>query len=147
MLCRLRSRKKISAPDRLEEWKDRESIPITTITNTTSGNESFHMPASATQSGGFITIASPHLVVPNIIPSSSASTVTTVGPAVPVSNVSLASGSSPLVPVINSASANEGNYLLPSNPVLCSKAGDDLALNISPNLRQKNNSWGICRPC
>jgi hypothetical protein len=51
--------------------------------------------------------------------------------------VSLASGSSPLVPVINSASANEGNYLLPSNPVLCSKASDDLALNVSPNLRQK----------
>jgi hypothetical protein len=39
--------------------------------------------------------------------------------------------------VINSASANEGNYLLPSNSVLCSKASDDLALNVSPNLRQK----------
>ena len=60
-----------------------------------------------------------------------------VGPAVPVSNVSLASESSPLVPVINYASANEGNYLLPSNPVLYSKASDDyLALNVSPNLRQ-----------
>jgi hypothetical protein len=32
---------------------------------------------------------------------------------------------------------NEGNYLLPNNPVLCSKASDDLALNVSPNLRQK----------
>ena len=144
---RRRSRKKRSAPERLEGWEPRESISTTTISNTTSGNESFHMPTSATQSGGFITIASPHLVVPNIIPSSSATTGTTIGPAFPVSNVSLASGSSPLVPVINSSSANEGNYLLPSNPVLCSKASDDLALNVSPNLRQKNNSWGICRPC
>jgi hypothetical protein len=67
----------------------------------------------------------------------SASTGTTVGPAFPVSNVSLPSGSSQLVPVINSASVNEGNYLLPNNPVLCSKASDDLALNVSPNLRQK----------
>ena len=95
------------------------------------------MPASATQSGGFITTASRHLVVPNITPSSSASTGTTVGPAFAVSNVSLASGSSQLVPVINSASTNEGNYLLPTNPVLCLKASDDLALNVSPNLRQK----------
>jgi hypothetical protein len=39
--------------------------------------------------------------------------------------------------VINSASVDEGNYLLPNNPVLCSKASDDLALNVSPNLRQK----------
>jgi hypothetical protein len=29
------------------------------------------------------------------------------------------------------------HYLLPNNPVLCSKASDDLALNVSPNLRQK----------
>ena len=144
--CRRRSRKKRSAPERLEGWEPGVSISTTTITNT-SGNESFHMPASATQNGGFITIASPHLVVPNIIPSSRATTGTTIGPAFPVNNVSLASGSSPLVPVINSASANEGNYLLPSNSVLCSKASDDLALNVSPNLRQKNNSWGICRPC
>ena len=145
--CLRRSRKKNSAPERLEGWEPRVSIPTTTITNTTSGNESFHMPASVTKSGGFITIASPHLVVPNIIPSSSATTGIKIGPAFPVSNVCLASGSSPLVPVKNFASANEDNYLLPSNPVLCSKASDDLALNVSPNLRKKNNSWRICRPC
>jgi hypothetical protein len=39
--------------------------------------------------------------------------------------------------VINSANTNEGNYLLPNNLVLCLKASDDLALNVSPNLRQK----------
>ena len=139
-----RSSRKRSAPTRLEEREPRVSRPITT---NTSGDETFHMPASATQSGGFITTASRHLVVPNITPSSSASTGTTVGPAFPVSNVSLPSGSSQLVPVINSASVNEGNYLLPNNPVLCSKASDDLALNVSPNVRQKNNSWGIRRPC
>ena len=131
-----RSSRKRSAPTRLEEREPRVSRPITTITNT-SGDESFHMPASATQSGGFITTASRHLVVPNITPSSSANTGTTVGPAFPVSNVSLTSGSSQLVLVINSDSVNEGNYLLPNNPVLCSKASDDLALNVSPNLRQK----------
>ena len=38
---------------------------------------------------------------------------------------------------VNFASANEGNYLLPSNPVLFSKASDDLALTVSPILRQK----------
>ena len=78
-------------------------------------------------------MSKPCKCITRILPGGFISVHIPAGPVVPVSNVSLASESSPLVAVINYAS----NYLLPSNPVLYSKASDDLALNVSPNLRQK----------